>query len=68
MIADNGRTDREEGFMNDLPARANLEHLGNEAKQLLKDLRRTIPDTTLADAQLRVARGYGFASWRKLKA
>jgi len=68
MIADNGRIDREEGFMNDLPARANLEHLRNEAKQLLKDLRRTTPDATLAAAQLRVARSYGFASWRKLKA
>jgi ankyrin repeat protein len=66
--ADKGRIEREEGFMNDLPARANLEHLRNEAKQLLKDLRRTTPDATLAAAQLKVARSYGFASWRKLKA
>jgi hypothetical protein len=66
--ADKGRIDREEGFMNDLPARANLEHLRNEAKQLLKDLRLTTPDARLAVAQLKVARSYGFASWRKLKA
>ncbi len=51
-----------------LPARANLEHLRNEAKQLLKQLRRERPDAALADAQREVARSYGFASWRRLKA
>ena len=50
-----------------LPARANLEHLRNQAKQLLKNLRRGNPDVTLSAAQLAVARRYGFASWRKLK-
>jgi ankyrin repeat protein len=50
-----------------LPARANLEHLRNEAKKLLKDMRRRSPDARLAAAQLEVARSYGFASWRKLK-
>jgi ankyrin repeat protein len=44
-----------------------LEHLRNEAKKLLKDMRRKSPDATLAGAQLDVARAYGFASWRKLK-
>ncbi len=54
-----------------LPARANLEHLKNEAKQLLKTLRSQSPDmrleVRLSEAQLLVARGYGFPSWRKLK-
>lgn len=51
-----------------LPARANLEHLKNEAKQCLKNLRSEHPEARLAEAQLLVARSYGFPSWRKLKA
>jgi ankyrin repeat protein len=51
-----------------LPTRANLEHLKNEAKQWLKTMRRKNPATRLSEAQLLVARGYGFPSWRKLKA
>jgi hypothetical protein len=50
-----------------LPARANLEHLRNEAKQQLKQMRLLHPGATLAAAQLAVARRYGFTSWRKLK-
>ena len=51
-----------------LPLRANLEHLRNEARQRLKALRTGNPQTRLSEAQLEVARSYGFASWRKLKA
>lgn len=51
-----------------LPARANLEHLKNEAKQRLKAMRAERPESRLSDAQLLVARGYGFPSWRRLKA
>lgn len=51
-----------------LPARPNLEHLKNEAKQRLEDLRRERPATKLAQAQFELARDYGFASWRELKA
>jgi ankyrin repeat protein len=51
-----------------LPARANLEHLRNEAKQRLRALRRQEPAAQLAEAQRLVARHYGFASWRQLKA
>jgi hypothetical protein len=51
----------------ELPARPNLEHLRNEAKRLLQSLRRDDPDARLSDAQLQVARAYGFASWRQLK-
>jgi ankyrin repeat protein len=59
-----------------LPARANLEHLKNEARQLLKTLRSQSPEVRrevrrevrLSEAQLLVARSYGFPSWRKLKA
>jgi ankyrin repeat protein len=47
-----------------LPDRPNLRHLKDQAKDLLKagDVK------TLADAQFKIARLYGFASWPKLKA
>jgi ankyrin repeat protein len=51
-----------------LPARPSLEHLKNEAKQRLKAQRSRNPHAKLAGAQLAVARAYGFASWRQLKA
>src|SRR5215216_6560223 len=51
-----------------LPARASLEHLKNEAKQHLKALRKDNPLVKLTAAQLALAREYGFASWRRLKA
>lgn len=51
-----------------LPARANLEHLRNEAKQRLQEMRIQDAAAKLADAQLLIAREYGFASWRTLKA
>jgi ankyrin repeat protein len=51
-----------------LPARPNLEHLRNEAKQRLKTLRTQDSAARLADAQRVIAREYGFASWRQLKA
>ncbi|HTZ96840.1 MAG TPA: ankyrin repeat domain-containing protein [Terriglobales bacterium] len=50
-----------------LPPHANLEHLKNEAKQRLKTMRSQNPGARLSEAQLNVARGYGFASWRRLK-
>lgn len=51
-----------------LPGRANLEHLKNEAKQRLEALRATDPRVKLSEAQFRLARDYGFSSWRELKA
>ena len=45
-----------------LPESPSLEHLKNEAKALKK-----ISGQRLAEAQLQVAREYGFASWAKLK-
>jgi Ankyrin repeats (many copies) len=51
-----------------LPPRANLEHLKNEAKEALRDLRRTNAAARLSDAQVQLARSYGFQSWRALKA
>src|SRR5262245_33325841 len=51
-----------------LPARPSFEHLRNEAKQRLKALRSGNPQAKLTAAQLEIAREYGFASWRKLKA
>jgi ankyrin repeat protein len=47
-----------------LPDRPNLRHLKDQAKDLLK----TGAAATIADAQFKVARLYGFASWPKLKA
>lgn len=55
-------------FPRTLPPRANLEHLRNEAKRQLRDLRQKDATAQLADAQLSVARQYGFPSWRKMKA
>jgi ankyrin repeat protein len=51
-----------------LPAHANLEHLKSEAKQRLKAMRTVRSDAKLSEVQLLVARGYGFPSWRNLKA
>ncbi|MEO8635251.1 MAG: ankyrin repeat domain-containing protein [Gemmatimonadales bacterium] len=50
-----------------LPARPSLEWLRKRAKAVLASLRRTHPKARLADAQLVLARGYGFSSWRALK-
>lgn len=50
-----------------LPSRPNLEHLRNQAKELLEGARRQHPSWRLADAQFALARDYGFASWPALK-
>jgi ankyrin repeat protein len=47
-----------------LPEHPNLQHLKNQAKDLL----RAGSAASLADAQFQIARTYGFASWPKLKA
>ena len=47
-----------------LPDRANLRHLKDEAKALLKAGKAA----SLSEAQLKVARTYGFSSWPRLKA
>ena len=47
-----------------LPDRPNLRHLKDQAKDLLK----TGAAASITDAQFKVARLYGFASWSKLKA
>src|SRR5689334_18965824 len=46
-----------------LPARPNIEHLKNEAKDLVAAGKAA----KLVDAQRDLARDYGFASWTKLK-
>jgi len=65
-----------------LPATANLEHLRKQAKALLRDHRAGLatavdrmhahpspsPQPKLADAQLVLAREYGFPSWPRLRA
>jgi hypothetical protein len=47
-----------------LPDRPNLRHLKDQAKDLLK----TGEASSITDAQCKIARLYGFASWPKLKA
>lgn len=49
-----------------LPARPSLEQLRKQAKERLTALRTGDPDATLANAQLALAREYGFDSWPKL--
>jgi hypothetical protein len=60
-----------------LPNSPRLEHLKNQAKSLLKQVRAEDPEavalaaefhpvSTLADAQVAIARSYGFASWPRL--
>jgi ankyrin repeat protein len=51
-----------------LPLRANLEWLKKLSKGRLDALRFGDPNASLSDAQLAVAREFGFPSWRKLKA
>lgn len=50
-----------------LPEAANLEWLRKRAKRRLREMRRANADATLADAQLELARQFGFSSWRALK-
>jgi Ankyrin repeats (3 copies) len=52
------------GASRTLPKNPNLQHLKNQAKDLL----RAGSAASLADAQFQIARMYGFASWPKLKA
>ena len=51
-----------------LPKHHSLEYLKKAAKDRLRELRQKHPKTKLAEAQLAVAREYGFASWRAMKA
>jgi ankyrin repeat protein len=51
-----------------LPLRANLEWLKKLAKERLETLRAANPDAQLSEAQLAVAREFGFPSWRQLHA
>lgn len=53
---------------NSLPDSANLEWLKKTAKQQLRTWQAEGRDAKLADAQLAVARQYGFSSWRALRA
>lgn len=49
-----------------LPLRANVEWLKKTAKQHLDSLRASNPEAQLSDAQLAVARDFGFSSWRAM--
>ena len=51
-----------------LPSHPSLEFLKKEAKALLRDLQQQDAAAQLTDAQHRLAREYGFASWPRLKA
>jgi hypothetical protein len=66
--ADAGRRRKKVHMPRTLPPRASLEWLKKTAKQDLPALRAEKTDARLADAQLALARDYGFSSWRALKA
>jgi Ser/Thr protein kinase RdoA (MazF antagonist) len=51
-----------------LPDSPNLDHLRQQAKDLLAGLRDSRPETSLAQAQAALATQYGFATWTELKA
>src|SRR5262245_12685203 len=71
MTADRGRVQEGRSPVSDaplvLPEHPNLDWLKNRAKEKLRQLRAAQPTAKLAQAQLAVAREYGFPSWRKLK-
>lgn len=50
-----------------LPPQPSLEHLRREAKRELAMLRSRSAAVQLSDAQLVLARTYGFSSWRAMK-
>ncbi len=60
-------TSKYSGGSHRLPPRPNLEYLRSQAKRRLVELRGENPLAKLHDAQLQLARDYGFASWRALK-
>ena len=53
--------------MRTLPTSPSLEHLRQQAKDLLDALRETEPDASLADAQRALAKQFGFRTWADLK-
>lgn len=54
--------------MKTLPDNPNIDHLRQQAKDLLAGLRDSTPTASLADAQASLARQYGFRTWTELKA
>jgi ankyrin repeat protein len=54
--------------MPELPDNPDLDWLRKQAKRHLEELRRLEPRARLAHAQFALAKDYGFASWRALKA
>jgi len=56
------------GPVSALPARASLEHLKKTAKRLHREMLRENAAAPLSAAQTEIARRYGFANWRLLKA
>lgn len=51
-----------------LPDQPNLDHLRQQAKDLLGGLHQTRPDATLSSAQTLLAKEYGYRDWPELKA
>lgn len=54
--------------MKTLPDSPHLDHLRQQAKDLLAGLRDSRPQTTLSEAQAQLAQQYGFRTWPELKA
>ena len=53
--------------MKTLPERPSLDHVRQQAKDLLAQLRAARPSATLAQAQSDLAQEYGFRSWAELR-
>ena len=54
--------------MRTLPDSPSLDHLRQQAKDVLQQLRTVRPDASLSDAQTTVAEQYGYRTWPDLKA
>ena len=54
--------------MKTLPDSPSLDHLRQQAKDVLLQLRAVRPEATLSEAQALIAERYGFRTWPDLKA
>lgn len=60
-------TDQPIPHRRELPKRPSMDYLRKCAKELLREQRKTHPETKLTSAQHDLAREHGFKSWRQLK-
>jgi hypothetical protein len=56
-----------EELMKTLPDSPNMDHLRQQAKDMLGQLRSSHPNAALSEAQAAIARQHGFHTWTALK-